>query len=230
MIKNLKAQLKVNLPAWMTCPKMSFLYRMVLCVTWFYVKLFHRHRVVGRKNIPDGACLIASNHVSFLDPPLVAISVSSEIHFLARDTLFKPRFFGGFIRRLNCHPLRREGSDITAIKTIMQLLANGEKVLVFPQGTRSASYEIGDLKGGIYFIASKAKVKVVPTFVAGPLEIWPRNAKRPKLFGKTACLFGEPVEVNTSLDPDKAQAEFLKTLKDRMNGLGAEAQKLLRPR
>ena len=76
-------------------------------LVWVIARCFYRHKVYGKEHIAAGGAMIASNHCSFLDPPLVGISCPDEIHFLARDTLFNYAPFAWLLRQLNSHPVHR---------------------------------------------------------------------------------------------------------------------------
>ena len=91
--------------------KRRLLYGFVILVVGIFFKVFYRHKVYGLNHFPEGSALIAPNHVSFLDPPCVAISCPGEIHFLARQTLFRS-FFGKFIRALNSHPVQQNATNL----------------------------------------------------------------------------------------------------------------------
>ena len=181
-------------PAWAQSKPLSFLYRVVLFMTWCIFKIFYRHRVYGAEHFYEGAALIAGNHVSFFDPPILAISWPQEVHFLARETLFKNSLFGGFIRRLNAHPVKGEAGDIAVFKTVCQLLGEGKKIILFPEGTRASSDQLQmPLKPGIALLVSRTQSAVIPAYVAGAFKIWGKKRRFPKLWGKTACVFGSPI-------------------------------------
>jgi 1-acyl-sn-glycerol-3-phosphate acyltransferase len=172
---------------------MSLLYPIVLNATRFFFKCLYRHRVYGKEHFAPGGALLAGNHTSFLDPPIAAISSPEEVHFLARESLFKNPLFGAFIRKLNSHPVSGDASDIAVFKTITQLLKEGKKVVLFPEGTRSVDDRLGEIKPGIGMLVSRAQAFIIPMYIHGAFEIWGRKRKFPKLWGKTACVFGSPI-------------------------------------
>ncbi len=181
-------------PAWLQCKSLSFLYRGVLFLAWSFFKLFYRHRVYGQEHFYAGAAIIAGNHVSYLDPPILAISWPQEVHFLAREGLFKNRLFGGFIRRLNAHPVKGEAGDVAVFKTVCQLLNEGKKIILFPEGTRSVLDQLAiPLKPGIALLVSRTQSAVIPAYIHGAFEAWGKHRKWPAWRGKTACVFGTPI-------------------------------------
>ncbi|MGE0198495.1 MAG: lysophospholipid acyltransferase family protein [Simkaniaceae bacterium] len=171
-------------------------------------KVFYRLKVYGKNHYLSGSAIIAPNHVSFLDPPIIAISCPGEIHFLARQTLFKS-FFGKAISALNTHPVQKEATNLKVMKLVHQLLKAGHKVLLFPEGTRSRDNQLQEIKPGIGMLISKSECAIIPTYIHGTYEIWSRNRKLPKFFGKTAVVFGTPILWEDYADMDKKEAQEL---------------------
>ncbi len=131
--------------------------------------LFHL-RVKGAENLPKrGGCIIACNHISYLDPPLLGFAVGRELYYFAKEGLFKEvnKFFTWLIITYNAIPLRKEGVDIRAIKQVLHLLRRGEVLVLFPEGTRSKSGHLLPPKPGLGFVAWHAGVPVIPTYIRG---------------------------------------------------------------
>ena len=168
-------------------------YGFILVLTWIWMKLFYRHKLYGKEHFPEGSALIASNHVSMLDPPALAITFPEEVHYLAKKSLFKKFCLGCAIRRLNSHPVSRSGNDASTLKMITRLLREGKKVLIFPEGTRSESGEVGEILRGTGFLGYMSKSSILPVYVDGTYEIWPIKKRFPKLFGKITCVMGTPI-------------------------------------
>lgn len=164
-----------------------------IALVWIYASLFYRHRVYGKKHFPKGGGIIASNHSSFLDPPLIGISAPEKIHFLGRETLFHSRFFAWLIRKLNTHPVRRGKGNINAFKTAMELVTSGEKVVIFPEGGRSKDGTLQHGQLGVGMLVQRTGCQVVPAYIDGTYAIWSVKRRFPKLWGKTACVFGTPL-------------------------------------
>lgn len=163
-------------------------------------------RVYGREYYFKGGAIIAPNHVSYLDPPIVAAASPEEIHFLARETLFRS-WFGRLITSLNSHPVHGHVNNLKAIKTICGLLKQGYKVLLFPEGTRSKDNQLGDIKPGIGMLISRSETAIIPTYIHGTFDVWNRGRKRPRLVGKTAVVFGSPIHWKDYVDMDKKEAQ-----------------------
>ena len=142
-------------------------------ISWNVANLLARvlfgFRVYGREHIPmEGGVILAANHRGNLDPPLVGAAAPREVHFIAKEGLFRvSRFFTWLITTFNAIPLRREGGDHQAIKTFSRLLREGKAVVIFPEGTRSKSGVMLPAKMGVGYLALSTGSAVVPTSIAG---------------------------------------------------------------
>ncbi len=206
-------------PAWFRITKMPLLYRLVLCLAYFYAKIFLGLKVKIKGSLPQGAALIAANHCSYLDPVIVSVSFPEEIHFLARKSLFSNKIFGWFIRNLNAHPLSGDGKDMAVFRTVAQVLDQGQKVLLFPEGKRSFDGQLGTLKQGVALIAIKNGVPIIPCWVEGSLKAWPRHKKLPHLIAKVSCTFGEPIVPVHHEDTKEALRVMMEQLEEAMINL-----------
>jgi 1-acyl-sn-glycerol-3-phosphate acyltransferase len=140
--------------------------------------LLHRIRIEGRENIPDGGCLIVSNHVSFMDPTTVGWAIAKEIYYLGRKSLFKPPFLSWFLPICNVLPIDREGHDIGGLRRIIKMLQSGESILLFPEGTRSPDGNLQPAEPGAALVAVKANVPILPVRVFGTFESLSKSSKR----------------------------------------------------
>ena len=123
---------------------------------------------VGREHIPaDGGVIIAPNHRSFLDPWVVGICLRRPVYFVAKRELFQRRWMGWFLNSLGAFPIRRGESDEEAMETARQLVARGEAILIFPEGTRICRGSLGDPKRGVGRLALETGAPVVPVAVKG---------------------------------------------------------------
>jgi 1-acyl-sn-glycerol-3-phosphate acyltransferase len=178
--------------------------------SWFFGRLVratvgrllvaaYRIRVLGRDNIPaEGGYILAGNHVSYLDPALLWSMAPRETHFVAKSELFKQPFLGWALPRVWAFPINRASADREAIQRATDLLALGEPVGMFPEGTRQrpgatgGDDQLGEAHAGVAFIAMRAGVPVVPVGIAGTDRALPRGAKLPR-FPRVTFSFGEPV-------------------------------------
>jgi 1-acyl-sn-glycerol-3-phosphate acyltransferase len=193
---------------WLSHRSTNLLYKVVYFVVFWLFKLFYRHKIYGTEHFYPGAAILAANHVSFLDPPILSISAPQEVHFLARQTLFNNPLFAALIRNLNAHPISGKAQDIGVFKMIVSILKEGKKVIMFPEGKRSANGQMQSIKPGISLLISRTKGAVIPAYIHGTYEIWPRNRKWPKLRGRTACVFGSPIFFEAA-ESDKKIAQDL---------------------
>ena len=143
-----------------------------------YYHIRFKITVVGRGNIPKqiGGLMIASNHVSNNDPPFIGVVFKGKYTFMAKEELFKNRFFAWLIRKLGAFPVKRGAKDFAAIDTAIESLGKGRTFIIFPEGTRSKNGELGRPKSGVSIIAVRAKAPVIPVFVKYGRKKFRRNA------------------------------------------------------
>jgi 1-acyl-sn-glycerol-3-phosphate acyltransferase len=155
--------------------------------------LIFSFRCFGRGRIPRrGGCIIACSHQSFLDPIIVGFSSSRAVNYLARSSLFKNKFFAALIRSYGAMELERDEADVKALRKCVERLRRGEIVLLFPEGTRTRTGEIGPLKPGVFLMSSRAGVPVVPAAIEGSLKAWPRGRLLPRP-APLRIAYGEPI-------------------------------------
>ena len=174
--------------------KCSMLYFPTKLFFYAYFKLFHKFKVVGLEHFEiNSPGIIACNHVSFMDPPMLGCASPQVIHALARKSLFKSKFISYFLSRLNTYPISGASDDKAMLKHVVSLLLKGEKVLIFPEGTRSNDGNVQPLKQGLALFADKGNAKVIPAAVIGPEKALAKGKKFPKLFTPIILAFGPPV-------------------------------------
>ena len=158
---------------------------------WFFLRLAQliaktcfSLEVIGREYLPGaaaGGCLMAMNHQSYLDPPIVALAADPRpIWFLARKTLLKWPVMGRIFPRLNVVPIDQERPDMGALKSVIRLLRAGESTIVFPEGARTLDGRLQPAQPGLGLIVAKTLVPVVPMRVFGAWEAMPPGG-RPRL-------------------------------------------------
>lgn len=172
---------------------MRWLYWFICYLCYLLFRMFYRIEVRGAENIPKGAAIIAPNHVSYLDPPIVGATSPREIHFLANARLFRNRYFGWLIRNLNAHPVNTQSQDTQALKMVLHLLHEGRRVLIFPEGLRSSDGNLKPFKLGCAMLSLHTGAPIIPVYIDGSYAIWPRDQKRPKLKGKLRVTYGPPL-------------------------------------
>ncbi|GAB6065066.1 lysophospholipid acyltransferase family protein [Aquifex pyrophilus] len=155
------------------------------------LKAILRLEVIGRENIPTGPCIVASNHRSHLDPPVLNLVFSDPLVFLAKEELFKPPL-GYLLKHMRAIPVRRSAEDLSVLEKSVELLRSGCKVCIFPEGTRANPGEFRRPKPGVGYMAVKSGFPVLPVYIEGTDRILPRGAKLPKP-GKVKVVIGKPV-------------------------------------
>ncbi|MEM0966734.1 MAG: lysophospholipid acyltransferase family protein [Verrucomicrobiota bacterium] len=138
----------------------------------FRIENYENHHVPER-----GPFLLAANHISYLDPPAIGVSFRRPIHYFARDTLFRGPA-DRILRGVNAVPVNnRGGSDLTAMRRALDVLKEGEGLLVFPEGTRSPDGNFLEPRRGIGLLACKGGVPVLPARLFGTFEALGRGRK-----------------------------------------------------
>jgi 1-acyl-sn-glycerol-3-phosphate acyltransferase len=133
-----------------------------------FFHVYFRLRRIGREHIPaHGPVILASNHRSFLDPFVIAVMTKRPIYFVAKKELFVNRPIAWLLGALGAFPIDRRGSDQGAMATAREILARGESVLIFPEGTRIRPGALGDPKRGVGRLALESGAPVVPIAVHG---------------------------------------------------------------
>jgi len=145
---------------------MKCCYRLSRYLAGFIVGMFWGLKVAGMENLPQvGGAIIASNHRSYLDPPVLGAAISKEIYFLAKRELFLFKPFGWLISGLNTVPISRGKIDRKGLKGAIQVLKSGNFLVVFPEGTRSRKNDFLEPKSGVGKLALEAGVPIVPAFI-----------------------------------------------------------------
>ncbi len=156
-------------------------------------RIFFRLRIVHRERIINaGPAILAANHQSYLDPPLLGIASDRAIFFLARKTLLRGRILGWLLPKLNVIPVDQEGNDRSALKALIRILRAGECALVFPEGARTPDGHLQPALPGVGLVIAKTRAPVVPMRIFGAHEAWPRGGGRLR-FRRITIVVGEPI-------------------------------------
>lgn len=139
-------------------------------------------KVTGEANVPrEGRIIIASNHISALDPPALGVATDRELHFLAKKELFKFPPMRFVLRKLNAFPVDRGAGDIKALKTFISLLNQNNAIILFPEGTRSRDGELGKAKEGVGMLALRTKSDIIPVYVSGTRKVRRAIFRKPRV-------------------------------------------------
>ena len=174
---------------------LRFVFRLI-----FYI-LF-RARVYGRENIPaEGAVILAANHASNIDPPLMASLIDRPVSYMAKIELFENPIFGAAIRRCHAFPVKRGESDRGAIKTAVTVLKEERVLGLFPEGTRSKTGELQKAEAGVALIAAMTGAPIVPVAILNTHRIFANGGLLPQL----RIMYGQPI----SFQGDRKSKEAL---------------------
>lgn len=171
-------------------PKVRFL------ITWILKSYFHTQGF-GAENIPEtGSFVVASNHASVLDPVLIGYtSEKREVGFMAKNELFRVPILGIFIRNVGAFPVKRGERDMDAVNQFHNFLHSGKPLVVFVEGTRTLNGELQPAKKGSGRLFYNAKVPVIPAYIGGTFQCWPKGKLLPRV-GHTFVRYGPPIPLD----------------------------------
>jgi 1-acyl-sn-glycerol-3-phosphate acyltransferase len=178
--------------------------------------VYFRWRVFNPERVPlTGGVILASNHASFLDPPLVGSGLHRDINYLARDSLFRFPGIGALLRSWNSVPVDRDGGGAAGLKAILERLLAGGAIILFPEGTRTTDGRLQKARSGIGLTVIKSDAVVIPVRTFGTFEAYGKKHKfpRPK---KVAVKYGEPMRF------EKLRAEAKDCSKQRLKEIYQE--------
>jgi 1-acyl-sn-glycerol-3-phosphate acyltransferase len=168
-----------------------------------------RGEVVGTEHLPrTGPFLIAANHASHLDPPLVGCQIARQMRFFARKTLWSNAVTSWWLNRTECIPVDRESGDVGAIKRVLQALKENRAVVLFPEGTRSQDGQLQKPKAGVGLMACKTGAPVVPCRVYGSFEAFGKGARLPRFGTPVTVVFGAPIAAAEYDDPAAGKERY----------------------
>lgn len=174
----------------------GFFYWLIRSVLYILYRCFFRFQYAGSLNVPPQSdprgVILAPNHASYLDPPILGISLKRRVTYLAKEYLFKHWFVGFVLRNIGATPIKSgSGNDFRSIRNLVRILREGHCVTVFPEGTRSETGQMKEPEGGIGFLAMKSAAWVVPVYIEGSYAAFPKGAKGFKC-KPIRVFYGEP--------------------------------------
>ena len=190
----------------------------------------YRLRATGQERLRESGPLIyAPVHRSHLDGPLIGGLTQRRVRYLGKEELFHPKPLGWFMRSIGTFPVRRGEADLDAMRAALGLLQGGAAMLVFPEGTRQPSDEIGTVFDGTAWLSAKSGAPVLPVGIAGTREAMPSGAKFPKRT-QVAIVVGEPLAAPTGPDGGRARrpdmTAWTATLRDALEDCQRRARAL----
>lgn len=175
-------------------------------------QMFFRGEVAGLENLPEtGGYIVAANHASHLDPPIVGMFLPRQVSFFARKTLWKPGIASWWLTTVGTIPVDRDGGmSIDAIKRVLHTLSHDKVVIVFPEGTRSLTGELQPPRPGVGLIACRAHVPVVPARVFGSFEAFGKRGSL-RLGTPVSVVYGRPLTPSEYDHPDDGRERYART-------------------
>ena len=191
-------------------------YKILKVIFRFTFNLLFSPKVIGAENVPkEGAMIMAANHMSNWDPPILGTYLPRTVGYMAKEELFKPAIAGSIIKSLNAFPVKRGASDRGAIKMALNILKKGLCLGIFPEGTRSRDGKLHKAQAGVSLIAAMSKAPVVPTALIGTNKIWSKEEKFPQL----TIVFGEPIYYEGKSNDKAALEEFSQEIMKKIENL-----------
>lgn len=135
---------------------------------YLWCKIYYRAEIIGLENIPkEGPLIFCGNHRNYLDPPLMVATAKRDMKFLAKEELYENKFLAFLGWVFEGIPVKRDDKDVSAIKTSLKVLKNGQCIALFPEGTRNGLEKGEKVKDGVAFFAIRSGAKVVPCGIKG---------------------------------------------------------------
>ena len=195
------------------------LIRTVAAVSRFLCRSVTRVRIEGDTSlIPrEGPVIIAANHISNVDPVLIAAFLTPRlgrrIHWLGKKEMFDWPFIGYLARNGGVVPVDRDRADVEAFRVARRILDAGHVLMVFPEGTRSPTGELQQPKDGLAMLALRTSPTIVPIGFSNTDKVWPKGRPIPRLGGHATMRIGEPFRLGDLLPPeiDRKAAKGLAT-------------------
>ena len=169
--------------------------RFVLLVGDLLVFIYcRRYEAVGREHVPaSGGVIVVSNHLNNADPPMIQRALPRYIVFMAKKEMLDAPLVGLLFRAWGAFPVRRGEADLGALRTACQVVQRGEMLMMFPEGTRSRTGQIGEGHPGTAMIARRTGAPILPVAITGTEGIaWPGVFLRPRSISHVRVAIGEP--------------------------------------
>ncbi len=165
---------------------MNKLYAAAYPIVWLFMRIFHPWKTEGSEHIPEGGLLLCGNHTSLGDPLYVVFALGRrrQIHVMAKDEIMHWPVLGWLLKKVGVIGVKRGRADVAAIKESMRVLRGGERLLLFPEGTRVKEGQVSEAHTGAAMFATRAGVPILPVYIE----------PKKRLFRKTLVRFGQPYQ------------------------------------
>ena len=163
------------------------MYKFLKGLMRFVTQIVHPFKIIGKEKVKDGACVLVGNHFRLWDIVHMACTTKERVHFITKKELYNNKFLAFLCRKVEAIPVSRDGQDAKAIMSALRYLKNGEKISMFPEGTRNRTdAELLPLKGGAALFAIKAKAPVYPVMSIG----------KSRYFRRTPVVVGDAIDLS----------------------------------
>lgn len=205
-------------------------YRVAWALAFALAKAFFRLHVKGRDNFPAGPFILSPVHRSFIDTPIAALITPRRMRFMGKETLWGGWFLGRLLTLLGGFPVQRGTADRAALRAAADVLALGEPLVMFPEGTRRQGDRLrrSDMLDGPAFVAARAGVPIVPVGFGGTVRALPIGSKIPRPV-RVMAVVGAPIQPPARTGPRvprRAVSELTDRLFAELSALYAEARAL----
>ena len=163
---------------------MNKVYAIIYPLIWLFMRLFHPWKAIGLENLPEGAALLCGNHTTAGDPVYVVCCLGwrRQVHVMAKEEIMKWPVIGFILKKAGIFGVKRGKADVAALKEAMRVLKGGERLLIFPEGTRVKEGETSEAHTGAAMFSTRTGAPLVPVYIQ----------PKKRLFRKTTVVFGEP--------------------------------------
>ena len=163
---------------------MNKVYAVIYPLVWIFMRIFHPWRAVGLENLPEGAALLCGNHTTAGDPLYVVgcLGRRRQIHVMAKAEVMKWPVIGFILKKAGIFGVKRGKADVAALKEAMRVLKDGERLLMFPEGTRVKEGEVSEAHTGAAMFSTRTGAPLVPVYIQ------PKKRR----FRRTTVVFGMP--------------------------------------
>lgn len=163
------------------------MYKFLKGLMVFVTQIIHPFKLIGKNKVRDGACVLVGNHYRLWDIVHMACTTKERVHFITKQELYKNKFLAYLCNKVEAIPVSRDGQDAKAVMSALRYLKKGEKISMFPEGTRNRTdAELLPLKGGAALFAIKARVPVYPVVSIG----------KTRYFRRTPIIVGDPIDLS----------------------------------
>ena len=192
-------------------------------IAWFLTVICFRIKRSGAENIPaSGPVILVCNHIHMMDVACIYAQVRRRVFFMAKKELFQNKFLSWLFRSFGAFPVARGEADVTAIRTAMKCLKDGDLLCIFPEGTRNKERKVPllPLQDGVAMLALRCKAQIVPSWIEGGYRPWKR----------VRMITGKPMDLSDFADVRKPTQQDMTAVTERIGQALLDCRKALSER